>query len=301
MPTDLITDLWEVRACFQQHFKNLPHFVVSEDSQGINGLLPLSWIEESKYYGYFPGETHHGKTWLEHNRIQAQSGIAASLLSQCPTPYSLRYILPAPGEDDMRAVVDETAYLFIPSYYEYDMKNYFQEFSTQSQKRMKKDVARIESLGVRYRYDDPSDFEHMAELSVDRFGQESYFYDPRFRNSFNSLANYLRDNGLLRTTAVLIDEIPAAVDLGCIYKGAYSLLAGGTHAKYPGVAKLINLHHMQYACDQKLSTVDFLCGDFSWKKLFHLKPCPLYLLSHHLPEDTTTALSISPDNMASVQ
>jgi hypothetical protein len=35
---------------------------------------------------------------------------------------------------------------------------------------------------------------------------------------------------------------------------------------------------MTWACEQKLDRVDFLCGDFNWKAMFHLSPVPLYLL-----------------------
>lgn len=279
MPVELITDLWEVRECFQRHFKNPPYFVVSEDEKGLRGLLPLSWIEETKCYGYFPGETWHKKTWLEQNRIFSRNGIFPTLLDQCPSPYRLRYLLAAPDQTAMQAVVDEVGYLFLPPRYEYDIENYFQEFSQKSSKRLKRDISRIESLGVHYRYDNLSDFEHIMHLSINRFGQDSYFADPRFRESFRSLMHYLRDNGLLRITAALINETPVAVDMGCIYRGTYTLLAGGTHAEYPGIAKLINLHHMKYACEQKLAIVDFLCGDFSWKTLFHLTPRPLHLMS----------------------
>jgi hypothetical protein len=70
------------------------------------------------------------------------------------------------------------------------------------------------------------------------------------------------------------------VDMGCVYQGVYTLLAGGTNSRYLGVAKLINFHHMQRACEEKLKRVDFLCGDFNWKKLFHLTPRPLYLMTN---------------------
>jgi hypothetical protein len=67
--------------------------------------------------------------------------------------------------------------------------------------------------------------------------------------------------------------------MGSIYRGVYTVMAGGANSRYRGVAKLINLHHMQWACQQRLQRVDFLCGDFHWKKQFHLSPRPLYLLS----------------------
>ena len=275
IPRQVVTDLWEVRECFHKHFRNTPHFITQEDADGVTSFLPLCRIDELGYFGYFPGESWQGKTWLEQNRIVSPGNTFAALLEQCPSPHYLRYMLPRAG----LTTVDEIGYLFEPPRYDYDMENYFQEFSQKSRKRLKKDMARFEAPEVGYRYDDPSDFDHVMRLSIDRFGPASYFHDPRFREGFRSLMNYLRDNGMLRITTVLIDAVPAAVDMGSIYNGTYTLLAGATHPGYPGVAKLINLRHMTYACEQKLAGVDFLCGDFSWKTLFHLTPRPLYLLS----------------------
>jgi hypothetical protein len=87
---------------------------------------------------------------------------------------------------------------------------------------------------------------------------------------------------------VLINDEPAAVDMGCLYNGVYTLMAGGTNSRFPGVAKLINLHHMERACRERMHQVDFLCGDFNWKKLFHLTPRPLFKLSN-LHTDTPVA------------
>jgi hypothetical protein len=38
----------------------------------------------------------------------------------------------------------------------------------------------------------------------------------------------------------------------------------------------MNMHHIEFALEQGFSRVDFLCGDFYWKKLWHLDPEPLY-------------------------
>ena len=77
---------------------------------------------------------------------------------------------------------------------------------------------------------------------------------------------------------ITVDDEPAAIDLGSLYSGMLTMLAGGTNGKFPGIAKLINMHHIRFACDERLDSVDFLCGDFNWKTLFHLTPSPLYLL-----------------------
>ncbi len=280
IPPEVISDLWEVRHCFQRHYQHPPFFIVADDGREIAGFLPLSRIEERHTLGYFPGETWSGKTWLEQNRVVAHDeAMLGAMLSRCHYPYQLRYLLP-PTAPSWRDVVDEVGYLFLPPSYQYDMDNYFQEFSHKSAKRIRKEVAAFDEQGASYRYDNPDDFEHLVNLNLSRFGENSYYYDARFRNGFRDLMRFLQEKGWLRITTVLMNGEPAAVDLGCIYRGVYTVLAGGTNGAYPGVAKVINLRHMEFACQEKLQQVDFLCGDFSWKSMFHLTPRPLYLMSN---------------------
>ena len=290
MPAESIADLWEVRNCFQRHFRQRPSFIVAEDSRGICGLLPLSWIEESQCYGYFPGEIWHGKTWLEKNRIYACRDTQPSdLLARFSSPYHLRYLLPHAGWGDGEMAIDEIGYLFLPPHYDFEIQNYFREFSRKSIKQILREVAAIEQLGVSYRYDEIADFDLMVEMNMSRFGADSYFYDTRFKEGFRSLANFLNEKGWLRFTTVLINGEPAAVDMGCLYRNVYTVMAGGTSSRFRGVAKLINLHHMQWACQQRLQQVDFLCGDFHWKKQFHLTPRPLFLISSLASENARKA------------
>lgn len=281
IPAETIWDIWEFRECFHSEFKRPVSFLVIEDDNAVKGLLPLCWIEESKSRGYFPGETWKGKTWIEQNRILLRNNADLQMmLSHQPEQYHLRYLL-APDHDLYEGQVqDETGYLFIPSNYDYNMENYFLQFSHKKAKQLKKEVAAFEEKGLTFRYDNPADFNIMVDLNLGRFGESSYFYDARFLNGFRNLLNYLMEKKWLRMTTVIVNEKVAAVDMGCIYNNDYTLLAGGTHQDFPGIAKLINLHHMQRACREKLRQVDFLCGDFSWKTLFHLTPRPLYLLSN---------------------
>jgi hypothetical protein len=281
VPQETISDLWEVRACFQKHFQRPARFIVAGDPAAPSGLLPLSWIDESACCGYFPGETWHGKTWLEQNRVIARGPeTLAALVARSGPSYHVRYLLPCEHDPAAAPPIDEIGYLFLPPQYGYDMENYFGEFSHKSAKRIRKELAAIESLGLTYRRDDLADFERLVELNMGRFGADSYFADPRFLGGFRDLVHLLAERGWLRVTTVIINGEPAAIDVGCMYRGTYTLLGGGTHGGYPGIAKLINLHHMRRACEERLDRVDFLCGDFSWKKLFHLTPRPLYLISN---------------------
>jgi CelD/BcsL family acetyltransferase involved in cellulose biosynthesis len=89
---------------------------------------------------------------------------------------------------------------------------------------------------------------------------------------------------MLRVTTLLIGGEVAAIDMGAVWRNTYAVLAGGTRSEFPGVAKLINLHHLEWSCRQRFSYVDFLCGDFNWKNRFHLTPRPLYQMKKEQPE-----------------
>jgi hypothetical protein len=289
IPPETITDLWEVRECFHQQFRRPLQFLVAEDRRGASGFLPLCLIEEMRCYGYFPGETWHGRTWLEQNRICAGNAALFNLLNHCRLPYHLRYLTAAAEIMAAPPTVDETGYLFLPSQYGYSIENYFKEFPHKKIKQILRDIAEFERRGVTYRFDAPADFDLMIRMNLNRFGSESYFYDARFREGFRALVRWLQGQGRLRLTTVLVAGEPAAVDMGCLYRGVYTIMAGGTSNRFPGIAKLINMHHLQRACDEKMRQVDFLCGDFNWKKLFHLTPRPLYLLSN-LPVESNIAM-----------
>lgn len=280
VPQQFLTDLWDVRECFQSGFRRPACFVVAHDLRGICGLLPLSWIEEAGAYGYFPGETWEGRTWLEQNRIHATNSLVLeSMLRAIPGPYQLRYLLPEGLPPAQESIVDEIGYHFLPGQYGFDLDTYFREFSHRTAKRLKREIEAFEERDLSWRFDEPADYAHLVRLNIERFGERSYFADRRFTAGMHNLLRLAETRGWLRMTTVLLGGEPAAVDMGCAYEGTYTLVAGGTHADHPGVAKLINLHHMAYACQERFQVVDFLCGNFSWKEMFHLTTRPLYLMA----------------------
>jgi len=278
-PQEFISDLWEVRDCFNRHYRHEPSFVVAEEGGRVRGLLPLSWNAETGVYNYFPGETWEGKTWLEQNRIFADDRhMLESMLAALPRPFHLRYLRAHAGMDGSQDRIDEIGYHFLPPRFGYDMDRYFGEFSHKTAKRLHKELGAWEGRGLSWRYDEPSDFDLMIEMNLKRYGEMSYFHDRRFLNGFRDLRDLLLERGWLRFVTALVNGEPAAVDMGSVYNGTLTLLAGGTNEAFPGVAKLINTHHMAWACSQRLERADFLCGDFNWKTMFHLTPVPLYLL-----------------------
>ena len=292
-PSQCLFDEWPVRACFDSSFKRKPCFIVAEAGDKLVGLLALSWIEEERYYGHFPGEVWQGRTWLEQNRILAQTPMVRNeLLASVPGPAEIRYLLPLspPPWGSANEQVDELGYLHFPGDYGYCFDTYLQAFSGRSRKKLHVELDALEAQGVTYRYDDPRDVDWLFRHNLETFGAHSYFSDQRFLNSFKKLLRWLADQKMLRITTLLIRGKRAAVDVGALHHAQYTVLAGGTAAEFPGVAKLINFHHLKWANEQKLEMVDFLCGDFGWKQRFHLEERPLFSLkvttSGHLASST---------------
>ncbi len=277
-PDASLFDLWPVRACFQKYFSRPPCLLLAECNGSLQGIMALSWIEEEQCFGHFPGETWQGKTWLEQNKIfSCNAEVFKALLDHIPGEAHIRYLTResmAINEADL--VVDEVGYLFFPKKYGYSFQTYMQEFSGKSRKKLHREMAQLESLGFSVRYDRLEDVSLLFSMNQKAFGQESYFSNPQFLNSFEELLAWFHQKGLLRITTVLLGGKVAAVDVGAVWRASYTVLAGGTRPEFPGVAKLINFHHLEWACQQRMEVVDFLCGNFGWKERFHLTPRPLY-------------------------
>jgi len=241
-------------------------------------MVALSWIEEANCFGHFPGELWKGKTWLEQNRILAVSEeVFSALLCHIPGPATIRYIDDSKHlSDETMATLDEVGYLFYPGDYGYSFQAYLQCFTGKSRQNFRREMNRLKFGGLSYRLDCYKDIEEMFRMNLENFKDRSYFYDSRFLLSFENLATWLHARGLLRVTTVIIGGKIAAVDMGAVWNGTYTVLAGGTNGDFPGVAKLINFYHLERACQERIATVDFLCGDFNWKNRFHLTPRPLY-------------------------
>jgi hypothetical protein len=52
-------------------------------------------------------------------------------------------------------------------------------------------------------------------------------------------------------TSVLVGGEIAAVDIGAVWNGTYTVVAGGAGKEFTGVAKLINFHHLEWACREQ--------------------------------------------------
>lgn len=252
-------------------------------------MLALSWIEEEGYYGFFPGETWKGKTWLEQNRVPApSSALTRELWAAAPPSTRIRYLHDETAAYLKHAKIDETGYLFHPGRYGFDYDEYWQSFSGKSRKRLQRELDSFERMSRGWSQNRASDIEWMFDTNLSRFGRDSYFSDVRFVRGFESMLSSLSSRGLLRVTTVRVGGQRAAVDVGALYNNRYTVLAGATSEEFQGIAKAINLFHIEAGCRERFDRIDFLCGDFGWKERFHLEPRPLYMASNdEISEDDT--------------
>jgi hypothetical protein len=294
IPTRSISDLWEFRMCFQKYFKNRFYFHVMEEGGNIYGVLPLSHIDSMDIMTFFPGETWKNKTWLERTPIYAiNQDILYRLLSDLTERTYLRYIEFDPEYLPEQTAADETGYVIYPGQLNYDRGNYRARFSNKKFKSILRDVNTILDMGATFHVNRTDDFELLVEMSIERYGEESYLQDDRFRNSFREVIRFLNQKGYLRMVSMELEGKTMAVDVGAIYNGVYTIFLGGIFSRVPGLPKAMNMNHIDYALKNRVYKVDFLCGDFNWKKLWHLDEEPLFKLVSPDLEDTAPMYDIS--------
>ena len=287
IPAGSISDLWDFRICFQKYFKNSFRFLVAEDRNKIAGVLPLSIIDDLDINAFFPAETWNNRTWLERTPIFAGSrNVLYELLSSCSERTYLRYIDAGWGYTPAQLDTDEIGYVIYPRLLDYDRENYRRRFSSKKFKSILKTVNSILDMGGCFDINHTEDFDLLVEMSIEKYGDESYLQDTRFRNSFRDVIGFLKNKGYLRMVSLKIDGKTVAVDIGALYNGVYTVFLGGVFSSIPGLAKVMNMHHIDFALNSRIHKLDFLCGDFNWKKLWHLDQEPLFKLVSTDLEDT---------------
>ena len=283
-PGDHLFDAWQVRECFHKAYDHPICFVVAEENGRVAGLMALSWAEELGRFCHFPGEIWNGKTWLEQNKVICSSqAVLEEMFDRLPGPSHVRYLLDDMAIGDFGCFgEDEIGYFFYPDRHHYSFDHYWNAFPGKKRKKLAQEMARLENMGVEIRHEHSGKcLDLLFRMNLEWYGENSYFCDPRFLNGFIYLTQWLEKEGALHVTTVTIGGKLAAIDMGAIINNQYTVLAGGTDACFPGVAKLINFHHLAFSCERKFSQVDFLCGDFGWKCRFNLSPRPYYAFTIH--------------------
>lgn len=272
-----VFDLWSFRACFQRHFHSRPSFLLLEDKGCVTGMLPLCYSQEQDMFLFFPGEVWKSKTWIERTPVYAKDNHdLLALLDACPERTYLRYMDLRNGPVQEILSVDELGYVLYPGRLHQDIAAYYRRFSGKKFKNLTRAIQSLVGESTVFHVNRLEDFDLLVDMSLSRYGEDSYLWDQRFRESFRDVMLFLYGRGMLRMVSLEIEGKTVAVDLGALCNNIYTVFLGGTDPDTPGVAKVMNRNHIEFAFQHGVSKVDFLCGDFHWKKLWHLDEEPLY-------------------------
>ena len=220
---------------------------------GISPVKPIRGKPGLNKTGYWHGTPKYSGPWSGDFPVEPVCVISSG------TPFCL----------EMRLLWrTETGYSFSPAKYDYSFDAYFQSFSPKSRKSWERNFRDFTKLGASFHDDRIQDMDLMFQMNLDSYGETSFFSNSMFLGSFEKLLLWLHSRGLLRITTVMCNGEVAAVDVGSVWNSSYTVLAGGVNPNFPGVAKLINFHHMEWACRNRMKTVDFLCGDYGWRSDF---------------------------------
>ena len=272
-----ISDLWDFRLCFQRHFGFKPCFHVFEDRAGVTAMLPLSYAEDLETFFFFPGEIWQNRTWIERTPFHLREReYLEEVLASCPERTYLRYMELEEGPIPQDLEMDEIGYVLYPPSLGFDLEHFRKKFHHKKVKNILRVIRNILENGGLFRVNRLRDFDLLVAMSLQQFGSGSYLYDYRFREGFRDLVYFLHARKWLRMVSLEIKGRPVAVDVGALFGDTYTLFLGATDPEFPGVAKVMNMHHIEFAFRERLAKIDFLCGDFHWKKLWHLDPEPLF-------------------------
>lgn len=302
-----ISDLWDFRLCFHRYFDHRPCFLLLEDRKGIAGMVPLSYVENMDLFVFFPGELWKDRTWTERTPIYAREpDFIQELLRSCPDRTHLRYMDIPEAIDLSGLTVDEIGYVLYTHGLGPDLTRYRARFSNKKIKAILKEVRSYTEKAASFHLNRLEDFDRIVDMSVEYYGRDSYLHDSRFREGFRDIMYFFQQGGWLRMVSLEIQGETVAVDLGALWRGTYTVFLGGADRGFPGVAKVMNMYHIEFACGKGISKVDFLCGDFHWKKLWHLDPEPLFkfvgpgLYVEDQPQEEQTTMPIEREKDAPV-
>lgn len=148
-PAQCLFDCWDIRLSFQTAFDRPIHFIVAEASGQAIGFMPLSSVadEEKNGYGFFPGETWRGRTWLEQNRIPAKDpAIRQAIWEAAPDNTEIRYMNREDALSLQDIAIDENGYILRPRLLGYDIDLYWSLFPENREKNCARKSAPLKPL-----------------------------------------------------------------------------------------------------------------------------------------------------------
>jgi hypothetical protein len=268
-PSKTLFDTWEFRLAFHKAYQYKPYFLLLKNHSEELALLPLWYEDEKKEYFWF------GSDWQEEVRFFSKDpNYVPLLLFLAPSPLSLNAI----SRDSVRLLKnkikfeeDEPKYVLNLEGFR-NHEDYLMTLKKKTRYNLRKDRRKIERQNPKITINDFSDFEHLVNLSKERFeqkGQKTDWEDPKRLEAFRQVIKLAGRSYKVRMITVLIDNQIAGVDLIALLNNCYyTLICGYNVRDFSGIGNFVNLFEIDDAIRLGMKKIDFLQNSHGWKGKF---------------------------------
>ncbi|MFH1511528.1 MAG: GNAT family N-acetyltransferase, partial [Candidatus Woesearchaeota archaeon] len=217
----------------------------------------------------------------ERNKFLASDrSVLSHLISQVPERTCLSYVEHSESNLPFLSLA-ETRYYIDLADFGHSLDGYLASFSGKHRKNLRHDLQRLSSLCPSVHFNRLDDYDRMAQLNIERFGDESFFKEPFFYCGFRRFLELAKNRGELRMISIDVGGVTQSVEVAVQYNGEYSVLMGGTNIAVSNVGKLMVLEHIKHAIENKAGIIDFLATDSGWKRLWNMKEEPVYYFANY--------------------
>ena len=261
-PQKTLWDLWEFRRMFHlPHFKF--HFMLCFEGNEEIGVVPLVHDPKKAKYIYF------GDDFMERNRfLLSKKEYIAKVCGHFPRPLELFFIEEEDAKQHDAFIPCQKRY-FLPLTNYTSFEGYLASFSKKHRKNVRYDLRQVEELKPALKINEIADFERLSELSKERFGSESDFYDADHLSCMKTMIKWALDKGMLDLIGIQIENKTEAVGLGIIFNKVYYVLCVTRNADVMNLGKQLIKEQISRAIERGCIEIDFLATEASWKELWN--------------------------------
>jgi len=274
-PKETIYDLWDFRYCFYKHDPQALYFYAAYDAGRPVALLPLQYNQELACLEFF------AENFMENNRPFFAAGYDYLLPQLFNSDFGRPVkIYDLDGIDEFtRALPLEDYVYFIDLQNLHSFNDYLLKAFSDRKKRAK--FRRIITLleekhEVKIVINNFSDLELIMDLSVKKFGDESYLKTDRERRPFFDLIKLPLD---WQAVTIIVDGVKIAGSLSVLYQGTYFyMLAGADMVKLPDIFKYLTKVNLELALTKNAKIFNCSLGECNWKNHWHMNKLAQYKL-----------------------
>ncbi len=279
-PKETIYDVWEFRNCFYKYL-NYRLFFYTVYLQNVPvGLLPLQLNPETGLLEFFGDH----KGWMDQNKIftttDNKEALVALLLQNITMPAQLDSLTGHEKIIEQLPITDYTHLLPLSTYS--TTTEYTDDRLHGSKKKQIKNIIKTyEDIKLEKRYNVSTDIEHLFELNIQHFGNESSFVWPHRKEIFRDFLQLHCCKSNL-TTLLYQDKI-IGVCLSLQYRDSYIGINMGVDTNIlPDILSYLLLIDIQNAISCGAKQYDARGGNQQGKARWHFDQIPQHSFTYTL-------------------